>query len=178
MPKNIVLTIAMLCVVETIDVDYCIIQKTIKQAIIDINQKQDKTLQELRDGIKMLCDLLREPKVTFNLSDVSANQLTVMLHQITNNRVIVPPLSPPHVAATAPTPTREQGFSMQPLIPQTANSYPLKPFNTELTFIDDMQRKWHKGLGMGNLKWDSIISLDLKYGTSWQFNKAIKIWYL
>ena len=64
----------------------------------------------------MLCDLLREPKVTFNLSDVSANQLTVMLHQITNNHVIVLPLLPPHVAATAPTPTLEQGFSMQPLV--------------------------------------------------------------
>ena len=115
----------------------------------------------------MLCDLFREPKVTFNLSNVSANQLTIMLHQITNNRVIVPPLSPPHVAATAPTPTLEQGFSMQPLIPRTADGYPLEPFDIELTSVDDAWREWHEGLGMGDSKRDSIIGLDLKYGTSW-----------
>jgi len=85
-------------------------------------------------------------------------------------------LSPAAILDQATTPLHS-GRPGTSLILLTTSGWPVQPYDPNVTKVSDAWREWHVGLGDGEAKRDSILTLEAKFGSSWRYEQRMRQWH-
>ena len=92
-----------------------------------------------------------------------------------HSSLVISSLTSEHKCTTTLSPSSNSlGTS---LVPQTASGWPVQPYDVNITMVSDAWREWHVGLGDGEVKRDSIMALEMKFGSSWWYEQKIRQWH-
>jgi hypothetical protein len=179
MPKDMLLSVMLPRVADVIEESSSNIMKTMNQHGDQLSREHDIASQQMNDLFRQVLTKIHRPRISIDLEDIPTAQLASLRQQFDTS--VVPnsiPLSS-SLLPSAAIHSIDASSSTRLHIARTPEGYPIEPFDKEWMTVDTAWREWHEGLstGAGELKRDSIVSLEHKFGSKWRYNSSIKMWH-
>jgi hypothetical protein len=153
----------------------------------NINVTLREGFTRINDDLNLLRASIPEQLVTVPRRLISPDALNAYL---ADHLTAAPPLhqarslsrpvtaAAPRAEVTAmPITTAVCSFAAASLIPLTAGGWPVQPYDPNVATAEDAWREWHVGLGAGAAKRDSILALEVKFGSAWRYEQRIRQWH-
>jgi hypothetical protein len=164
---------------------------------VNINHTLQEGLARLNDGLNVLRTNMPEQLVTVPQKLISLDAINAYLadhaaatmttphacsHSKTAGPTAISTTEGMGIQATMEAASTTSSSSSFPaartsLIPLTAGGWPVQPYDPNVATVEDAWREWHVGLGAGAAKRDSILALEVKFGTAWRYEQRIRQWH-
>jgi transcriptional activator of glycolytic enzymes GCR1 len=163
-------------VLARVDLHSANINLTVREGLARINDDLNLLRASTPEQLVTVPRRLIKPDA---LNTYLADHLTAALpsHQARPLSTPVMVAAPTAEVTAMSTATAVSSFTGTSLIPLTAGGWPVQPYDPNVATAEDAWREWHMGLGVGAAKRDSILALEVKFGSAWRYEQRIRQWH-